>query len=383
MSTAQGRRCAVRDDGAVGVTGEVSAAVEKEVTIVGLNQSECCFCCVNTFFDFAFLYYVLTGLIEAKGPQMRLLLALTTCAIIFSATNSFADTLYVKQIGDGGWYSDDTRCAGKDLVGLNNTQPNARLSTVAPSAADDAQIAKQLQFVSSAPGNKAGLMLTFDASSSGKATLSVINTTTGFASGAWYTDFYLNFERYRSTPTNTTVKIDVQSTKWASSQLKTDGSAFVATHSGEAAWDLSLVYQGNFTPNDTWEDINLTASGSTVTTATGSTVSSPTINNGTWKIYAQSGNTYFTAPSANKTLADWAADPIWGSILFGGSAKVTCIQIGAGSFSSASTGYVTYIETNLLNGGDAVMFVPEPGTLAMLAGAIVGLVAYVLRRRNG
>jgi hypothetical protein len=267
----------------------------------------------------------------------------TVLVVCLTATAALASTIDVGAFGDQGWYSDDTRTSGGiDLVGINNTYAGKPGQTA--TAADDLAIANQIQFVNDAPGGATALKLVFAAGTGGKATFSNIDTNKGFATGNWQDGFFANMRRYRETATNTTIKIGVQSTNWAASQ-----NGFTATRSGESAYDLTLTYVGNYTPYYTWEDVSLTAT------------------SGTWKLYDQSGNPYYTAPSANKSLADWAADATWGTLLFGEGAKVTSVLIGAGSFTAvASTGYVDYLETSLLNGGDRVDFVPEPATIAIL-----------------
>lgn len=267
-------------------------------------------------------------------------------------------TVTVANFGDQGWYADDTRAPdGTNLVGTNYThfgKPGQAATT-----ADDASIANQIQFVDNAPDGVQALKLSFGAGTGGKATVSTIDTDAGFATGNWSTNFFANMRRYRDTETNTTIKIGVQSSNWAASQ-----TGFTATRTGESAWDMSLVYAGNYTPFHQWEDISLSAT------------------SGTWNLYAQAGNSYYVRPTANKTLADWAADATWGSRLFGSESKVTAVLLGAGSFSVASTGYVDYLETNLLNGGERIDFtaVPEPSSVVALIGGLGSLLA--LRRRR-
>jgi hypothetical protein len=293
--------------------------------------------------------------------SMIVVLILVAAMFIAGAARAVADTVTVGALGQQGWFSDDTRnSSGQDLVGTNYTHAGKPGQT--PTAADDVQIANQIQFVENAPGGGPALKLSFgQGTGAGKATVSNIDTGSGFATGDWSTNFFANLRRYRDTETNTTLKIGVQSTDWALSQ-----SGFTAIRSGESAWDLTLVYAGNYTPFHQWEDVSLTAT------------------SGTWCLFDQSGNAYYTTPgnSANKTLADWAADPTYGAKLFGAGAKVTSVLIGAGSFSVASTGYVAYLETSLLNGGDRIEFVPEPSTLVLLVMAGLGALACVWRRRR-
>jgi hypothetical protein len=291
------------------------------------------------------------------------IVVLIVAAVMFisGAAQVFGSTVYVGAFGAEGWMADDTRNgSGVDLVGTNYTHAGKPGQT--PTAADDAQIAEQIKFVSDAPGGVPALKLVFGkVTGGGKATISTINTDTGFATGNWSTNFFANMSRYRDTETNTTLKIGVQSTDWAASQ-----SGFTATRTGESAYDLTLVYAGNLTPFHVWEDVSLTAT------------------SGTWCLFDQSGNNYYSTPgnSANKTLADWAVDPTYGNKLFGDGAKVTSVLLGAGSFSVASTGYVKYIETSLLNGGDRIEFVPEPGTLVLLGMGGLFALAYAWRRRR-
>jgi hypothetical protein len=277
--------------------------------------------------------------------------AIVTMMMMCAPAN--AATVTVGAFGDQGWKSDDTRSTSTtDLVGTNYTHAGKPGQT--PTAADDAAIAERIQFVSDAPGGVDALKLSWT-NASGKATLSTINTGSGFATGDWQSGFFADLRMYRETNTNTTLKIGIQSTQWAQSQL-----GFTAIRSGESVWDLDLVYTGAGITTGSWQTASITAT------------------SGTWNLFDQSGNGYYSPPgsTANKTLAGWAADALWGPLLFGAGAKVTDIQIGAGSFSVASTGYVDYLQTSLLNGGEQVNFVPEPMTLGLL-----GLGGLMLRRR--
>jgi hypothetical protein len=95
-----------------------------------------------------------------------------------------ASVAVVDSFGDFGWRSDDTRdAAGHNLVGVNNT--NAPVTGQAPTTADDAAIASQIQFVSGPAGSTYGGAVSINgtSSNSGKSNFSIVNPVNGFASG--------------------------------------------------------------------------------------------------------------------------------------------------------------------------------------------------------
>jgi len=287
----------------------------------------------------------------------------------------------VDQFGDHGWKSDDTRSsAGVNLVGTDYTHAGKPGQT--PSAADDTAIAAQIQFVPGPAGSTYGGAVSIDgtASGSGKSNYSVINTSTGFAPAADLLDpsFEVEYEFYKQhTGGGSTLafKLGIQSSDWAASQGVSiaNPAGFTATRSGESAWDLVLVHVPTVAvvDNNTWRTVNLDH------------------NSGTWTLFRQAGNAYLPAPPPNggvgsdKTLDDWFADSTWGPLLFGAGAKVTSVQFGLGSGQAVAKGYVDYLQTPILNGGDVINFtaVPEPASMALI-GLAASMLGFLGARRR-
>ena len=159
-------------------------------------------------------------------------------------------------------------------------------------------------------------------------------------------------------------KIGIQSTDWGTDPGESQ-NGFTALRSGEPVWDLVLVHVPTVV-NNTWTNISLDH------------------DSGAWTLFRQAGNTFFPAPPANpfaQSLDDWAGDATWGPLLFGLGAKVSSIQFGLGSGQPIAIGYVDYLQTSLLNGGDPINFVPEPSALALAGAGLIGLCVAALRRR--
>lgn len=275
-----------------------------------------------------------------------------------------ASAQQVKQLGDFGWLSDDTRsAAGTDLVGSTLTHAGKPGQT--PTGADDIAISSQLSFVDAPAGSAFGaaLRITGTTSNSGKSTISLLDLGSGFApaSDLLSGSFSAQYSWYQDTSLSTRTlafRFGIQSTNFAASQ-----SSFTAARSGESAWDLVLVHLDPTPIANTWD------------------VESVSSTSGLWNLYDQAGNAHYTPPggATSQTLAAWALDPTFGTALFGAGAKITSVQFGLGSSQSNGAAYVESLQTTVLNGGNQVQFVPEPSTGLL---ALLGLCGLVSRRRR-
>jgi hypothetical protein len=313
---------------------------------------------------------------KEKKIMNKHLIVLGVAAVLAAGACAQAD-ISVSKIGDDGWYSIDTRQPGVgSLIGYNDSWPN-HTGTIA----QDTLIENQIKFVGDYLGRSA-VELTFGAGSpSGKASIGKIDTGAGFATGEWDAGFYMNLGRYKVTSTNSTVKLGIQSSNWATSHATGDN----------IAWDITLKYTGDHAeaPGN-WADLALTPNGSLTSTIA---------DTATWKINienddaARTLNNAYTAAykngsalyiGGNYTLAELAGNTFWHDLLFGSSSKVTGIVLEAGSFSVASDAYYDYIQSNILHDGQKVDFcapVPEPSSIMALLAGLGSIAALRLRKK--
>jgi hypothetical protein len=298
--------------------------------------------------------------------------------VLTVAAGSEASPVTVYDFGVAGWRSDDTRNnSGVNLVGITNT--NAPRPGQTPTGADDLAIEQQIQFVAGPAGATYGggaVKIETGTSGSSKSNFSVVDAASGFADASDLVDpsFNVNYQFYKENLGNGSTlafKLGIQSTDWGTG-VGDSQETFVATRSGESAWDLVLVHVPTVS-SSVWSTVNLTAT------------------TGDWVLFRQAGNAFFTpGPPANpfaQTLAAWNADPTWGPRLFGAGALVSSIQFGLGSGQANGSAYVDYLQTTLLNDNDIVNFgdtapVPEPGTWVLLGSGLALIARARLRRRR-
>lgn len=266
----------------------------------------------------------------------------TALALFVSAAAGALAQNYVTTFGDFGWYSDDTRDGSvtatggaNELLGLTSSHPSYGVGT----AEDDLLIAQRIVWetpANNAPNGLGALHLsTLTPStgrlSNGKATLSLVNATTGFAAASTLTDsnFYASLTYYNPANAQLALRIDVQSTLWTGPQP--------TNILGENTWDLALVYVGAGTGAWTTDTISTTS--------------------GLWSVYKAGNSTIPGTPPERRTLAQLAADPVWGARLFGEGAKISNIQLGVGSSSTNTQAYASALQLSFLNGGRPFEFI--------------------------
>lgn len=255
----------------------------------------------------------------------------------------------VTQFDENGWNADDVRDAS------NNNIVNATSHGPAPGAVlDDEAMAERLSWMNSLVtfGNLGGLRFDPSATAAGKATLSNVDTATGFgvlgtvANDPGFGVVYSWNRNVDITP-GLGFKVGVQTTAFADSQ-----NAFTASRTGESTWDLLLVYDPTNNGNSA---------------GTRPTQSVIDLNTGVFNLFAQIGNDYWADEAGeaadrlgvnaqnSRTLAEWLEDEFWGDIL--ADALITNAQFGMGSGNAGAQTTLDWAQISFLNGGEPIHFV--------------------------
>jgi hypothetical protein len=280
-----------------------------------------------------------------------------------------AATQYVDHFGAGNWYSWDTRnTSGAQLVGTNDTNPaGSAYFGKSASTADDTAIEKQIIFMSEGQTINGG---------SGNNTLPA--SPAGSLGGLGY------------------VRLDGTSSNSGKSDISYVDNGGIAGGGALLNSSFGLSYRYYIQPDTTFRTLGLnvsvkgtdlkqyTFSYTDPGAMTGWNTTSVDNSIGLFTLYINGVGQ--AEAGAAKTLADWDADPTYGSSIFGTGSEVFRLGFNIGSGQKAAVQYLDWMQTNLLNGGDTIDFVdkaptvPDAGsTVILLASALTGLGAFKLR----
>ncbi|WP_269543078.1 beta strand repeat-containing protein [Cerasicoccus fimbriatus] len=261
-----------------------------------------------------------------------------------------------------GWNSDDTRnSSGTNIINGTTNAPASGATS------DPTQVSNQLNWINylGSTGNLGGLQIDTSSSASQKSTISVIDTSTGFSAASVLTDpsFSANYvwQNNDTVVPGPALKFGVQSTEYGSGSGQSQ-EGFAATRSGEATWDLILVFDP--TNNGQNSDVNGRFYSTTVT------------ENSQFFLFPQASNAYWASTygatsdtiginAGSRTMDEWAALDIdgapggltWGDVLFDTGAVISDVQLGMGSGNAGALTTVDYVEVSFLNGGERYDFV--------------------------
>jgi hypothetical protein len=247
--------------------------------------------------------------------------------------------ILVDERGDANWESTDTRVAGVN-------------------ATTDPAIDSRIQFVSGPAGSDGSLKL-ITPTAIDKATLAYVDTS-GLGGLA---NFTASYRWYKDGPVGApapALKLGVRTSDFASTPPS-------SMRIGENDWDKILIYEPYDNP-----DAASTPTGTWVTQSTDP-------SNGTWWMFDRTLPGAVNTPHSSLTLNQWLSDATYGARLSG--ASIVDVALGVGSGNAGSIGYVDWIETSAIAGGERINFVPEPATLALAGAAAVGLIMAGRRRR--
>jgi len=272
-------------------------------------------------------------------------------------------TTGVTGFDDNGWNSDDTRnSSGTNIINGTTNAP----ATGATS--DPAQVSNQLDWTNfgGSLGNLGGIQFnTNEPTGAQKSTLSIIDTGTGFAASSILGDPSFS-ATYRWQNNDTVVagpamKFGIQSTEFGTSAGESQ-NGFSASRSGEATWDLILVFDP--TNNGQNSDVD------------GEFFTSSVDENSSFFLFPQAGSGYWGSQygangstlgigAGSRTIDEWAALDVdgnaggetWGDLLFGAGATISNVQLGMGSGNQNGLTTVDYVEVSFVNSGAKINFV--------------------------
>lgn len=312
----------------------------------------------------------------SRGISGRRLAAFIVLLVVGSG--GLPAQITVTQLGGAGWFADDSRNAAGDLVGLQSTHYGR--PGLSASSADDLALAQRLNFTANAasPNGVGSLTFVLDAQpgQKTKSTISLVNET-GFGPASLLADgnfsaSYVWSESAAQSWNHLAFRFGLRSAHWGTGEGQSQ-AGFTVTRTGEAVWDLILVYVPPAPGAGTWATTELTA------------------DTPGWKVYFQAENTFWSGTyglvqaRAARSLAGWSeydydsSTPGLQSILDG--ATITSIQFGLGSATGRQgEAYLAEFETSLLENSYVFAAVPEPATSG-LAAAIGALVLVLARRR--
>jgi hypothetical protein len=271
--------------------------------------------------------------------KFPVLFGMIAAACVASLQSAHAE-IVVNARGVAGWESTDTRVAGVNAT----TSPD---------------IDSRIQFDAGPAGSDGSLKLISPASND-KATLAYVDPN-GLGGLANFTASYRWFKDSPVGAPAPALKLGIRTSDF--------GATPASSRIGENNWDKIMVYEPYDNP-----DAGSTPVGSWVTQTI-------TATSGTWSMFNRTPPAgVVNPPHSSLTLSQWLADATWGTRLTGGA--IVDVALGIGSGNADTVGYVDWLETSAIAGGERINFtaIPEPASIALLGAASIGLVMVGRRR---